>query len=228
MHAQGCYSINKDKLASTIGINHELIPYLLLEIPGCENIILNNNYATFVLNEHNEKLNGGTRTEISINYPFTEGDDVEYRWSIMIPSEAAPGGNTKEWWVIAQWHDQPDPRLGETWANFKGQPPPVAIYIENRDGNVGIGLSGIGGKKISWAPVPSDVWLDLQVKIHWSTTTDGVVSFGIDKHPDSYVVSKGRNMLNGYQHYFKAGQYRAPWVKKYSVINVKNVIFKKL
>lgn len=226
--AQGCNSIDRNKLANRMGIDKTLIPYLSLEIPSCANINLVDDYAGFVLNEVNERIHNGIRSEIAINYPFVEGDTVEYRWSILVPKASAPGGGEKEWWVIAQWHDQPDPRLGETWAKFKAQSPPVAIYIENRNGVVGIGIQGMLGKKISWSPVTTDVWLDLSAVIHWSTGDTGSVRLGVDGYPNFNHSLLGPNMLNSYQHYFKAGQYRAPTVEKYSVINIKNVRFKKL
>jgi len=227
-NAQGCKYVDKGKLANVMGINKELVPFLNLEIPSCANIYLADGYVGFVLNEQNERLNNGIRSEISIDYPFAEGDTIEYRWSIMVPSKNEPGGETSQWWLIAQWHDQPNPKFGETWATFKSQPPPVAIYIENRGGSVGIGLQGIQGKKITWAPVPTDIWLNLSVKIHWSTLNNGSVNFSVDDHPELDAKFVGRNMLNSYQHYFKAGQYRAPRINKYSKIYIKNVRFRKL
>lgn len=227
-HAQGCPSVDKHKLASVMGIDQTLIPILNLEIPNCSNIQLTHNYAKFILNEKNDKLYNGIRSEIAFDYPFTENDTIEYRWSVMIPSEGAPGDETNQWWLIAQWHDQPDPRLSETWATFKAQPPPVAIYVEKRGGAVGIGIAGILGRKISWAAAPTDVWLDLRAIIYWSTSSNGYVSFSVDDYPTLSFVSVGHNMLNSYQHYFKIGQYRAPTINKYSVVHVKNVRIRKL
>jgi hypothetical protein len=228
VQAQGCKDIDKYKLAKVMGIDKELIPFVTLEFPNCSNILLADGYASFVLNEQNEKINNGTRSEISIDYPFVEGDTVEYRWSIMIPAKEAPGDNVHQWWSIAQWHDQPNRKLGETWASYKGQSPPVFIYAKSRNGTVGIGLEDTLGKNISWAPVPTDVWLDLRVLVHWSTSSNGSVIFSVDNHPEFDFASNGRNMLNSYQHYFKAGQYRDPTIHKYSVINIKNVRFRKM
>lgn len=228
VHAHGCNFIDKNKLAETMAIDKSLIPFLSLEIPSCANINLAEGYAGFVLNEQNEKVNNGVRSEIAINYPFVEGETVEYRWSILVPKDSALGGDDRQWWLIAQWHDQPNYSAGQTWATYKGQPPPVAIHTENRNGIIGIGLAGIQGKKLSWAPVPMDEWLNLKVVIHWSTKEDGSVNLSVEGHPELTFVSSGRNMLNSYQHYFKAGQYRAPSVNKYSVINIKNIQFKKL
>lgn len=228
VHAQGCKGVDKYKLASVMGIDKELIPFMGLEIADCTNIPLFDGYAGFVLNEQNEKVNNGIRSEMAIGFPFAEGDTVEYRWSINVPAKDAPGGDANQWWAIAQWHDQPDLRRGETWATFKSQPPPVSVYMEKRNGTVGIGLQGWMSKKLSWKPLPTDVWLDLRVVIHWSTSSNGSVIFRVDGHPELDFVSAGRNMINSYQHYFKAGQYRDPTVHKYSVIYMKNVHFRKL
>jgi hypothetical protein len=228
VNAQGCAQVDKHKLASAMGIDQELVPWLNLEIPACGNIHVGVGYAGFVLDEQNDKLHDGIRSEIAIDYPFVEGDTIEYRWSILVPSAAAPGGDASQWWLIAQWHDQPDFRLGETWAMLKAQPPPVAVFVENRNGATGIGLYGLPGKRISWAPVPTDVWLDLSVVVHWRTTGDGSVHFSVDGHPEFDVTTTGRNMLNGYRHYFKVGQYRAPTIRQYSVLYVRNVRFRKL
>ena len=227
-HAQGCQYVDKYKLANVMAIDQALLSVLSFEIPTCSNIHLGNGNVGFVLNEQNVKLNNGIRSELSIDYPFAEGDTIEYRWSIMFPAKDAPGGDASQWWLIAQWHDQPDPRLSETWATFKAQSPPVALYAETRSGLVGMGLQGMQGKKISWTPVPTNVWLNLRAVIHWSTTSNGTVSLSVDDHPEFDSQADGRNMLNNYQHYFKAGQYRTPTVNKYSVIYLKNVRFRKL
>lgn len=226
--AQGCKLVDKQQLAKVMAIDPALVPLLNLEIHGCENIIVGSTDAGFVLNEQNYLVNGGVRSELAIDFPFVEGDTVEYRWSVLIPTVDTPGGDSNEWWLIAQWHDQPDPRIGQTWSTLKAQPPPLAVHIEKRNGIVGIGLSGILGKKLSWAPVPTGVWLNLSATIRWSTGANGAISFRVDNHPEMDAVASGQNMLNGYKHYFKAGQYRTPYVSRYSVIYMKNIRFRKL
>jgi hypothetical protein len=228
VNAQGCPDIDKNKLATTMRVDSSLVKLMNMEIPECKNLSLFSGYAGFVLDEKNTYLNKGIRSEISIDFPFVEGETIEYRWSIMVPSKNSPGGDSKQWWVIAQWHDQPDPRLGQTWATFKAQSPPVAIYIERRNGKVGLGLQGMRGKKISWSSIPTDVWLDLNTSIHWSRGRFGYVNFSVKGHPELDAISTGPNMLNGYQHYFKAGQYRAPTANQRSVIYIKNIHFRKL
>lgn len=210
-----------------MGIRADLVPLLSVEVADCSNISLERGFAAFTLNEFNAKVYNGIRSEIAINYPFKEGDTVEYNWSIRLPSDSAPGGNSTQWWLIAQWHDQPDPRLGETWANFKGQPPPLAIFVERRNGVVGIGLSGIQGKKLDWAPVELDRWLDISARITWHTGHEGHASVTIMGGEKIVFRHAGPNMLNSYQHYFKAGQYRAPWVQAKTTLHIRNVKFNK-
>lgn len=228
VHAQGCKLVDKYRLANVMAIDSALIPILNFEIHGCENLIVADNYVGFVLNEQKFLVNGGVRAELAIDFPFAEGDTVEYNWSVLMPAKDAPGGESNQWWAIAQWHDQPDPRLGQTWATLKAQSPPVAIYVENRKGVVGIGLQDWAGKKTSWAPVPTGIWLNFIATIKWSTGANGWVRFRVEDHPELEFAAFGKNMLNGYQHYFKAGQYRTPSVSRYSVIYMKNFTFRKL
>lgn len=226
--AQGCKLIDKSQLAKVMAIDSLLVPIVNLEIHGCENLIVGDTYAGFVLGEQNFLVNGGVRAELAVDFPFVEGDTVEYRWSVLIPAKDAPGGDSNQWWLIAQWHDQPDPSLGQTWATFKAQSPPVAVHIETRNGVVGIGLSGLLGKKLTWVPVPTGVWLNFIATIRWSTGANGSVRFRVEDHPEFEFTASGQNMLNGYRHYFKAGQYRTPAVSRYSVIYMKNFVFRKL
>lgn len=225
--AAGCPEVSKGDLAKSMGISTDLVPLLSMEVADCSNISLANGFATFTLNEVNAKVHNGVRSEIAINYPFNEGDTVEYAWSVRLPSDSAPGGNADQWWLIAQWHDQPDLNLGETWASFKGQPPPLAIYVERKDGVLGIGLSSIQGKKLDWAPVQTDLWLNIKARITWSTGDNGRAQVTISGDKTIVFEHSGRNMLNAYQHYFKAGQYRAPWVQTKTTVQIKNVKFTK-
>jgi hypothetical protein len=226
--ATGCSTVDKYTLASTMNIDSSLLPILNMEIPDCSNIQLGNGYAGFVLNVDNQKINNGIRSEMSIDYPFVAGDTIEYKWSIMLPPNSVPGADANSWWLIAQWHDQPNPLLNETWATYVPKSPPVAVYAEYQSGVVGIGLQGLLGKKLTWSPVPTNTWLDLRAVIHWSTTSDGTVNISVTGHPELSMASTGQNMLNNYQHYLKLGQYRSPTIYKYAVVNIKNVKITKL
>lgn len=222
-NALGCALIDKHRVARVMGVDAGLVSVMGMEIPTCANIHLMADYVGFVLNEQNQVMHNGVRSEVLFDYPFNEGETVEYRWSVMFPSASPPGGRADQWWLIAQWHDQPDLRRGETWASLKPQSPPVAIYVERRAGVLGMGVTGLKGRKLSWSPVPLDTWLEMRVSILWSTKNDGLVTVQVPNQPRLGFLSRGVNMLNTYQHYFKVGQYRAPSATVFSVVYVKNI-----
>jgi hypothetical protein len=220
--ATGCGLVTSDSLVAALNMDRGLESVLALEVPNCSNIEIGKNSVGFVLAARNAKINNGIRSEVAIGYPFNEEDTVEYSWSIKVPAKSNLGAEGR-WWVIAQWHDQPDSRLNESWANFKAQSPPVAIYVEKRDSIIGIGVQGVGGRKLSWAPIPIDEWLNIRAIIHWSRAESGSVKFSVVDHPSLNFEYTGLNMLNSYQHYFKLGQYRDPTVQSYSVLYIKDV-----
>jgi Polysaccharide lyase len=225
-NGQECKVPSKQALATAMSIDQELVKHLYLEIPTCEHIKLGRGYASFILKSQNPELNNGIRSEIAIDFPFVEGDTIEYRWSIKLPEENTPGGLSNEWWLVTQWHDQPDRRIGETWATFPPQNPPLSIYVEKRNGIVGLGLQGLRGKKLSWTPVPIGSWLKLSLLVRWSTGGHGSATLRLNDGHE--FVSLGPNMLNDFQHYFKAGQYRSSTINRAATIDIKDVRFIKV
>lgn len=221
--AQGCLDIGKRQVVSALSMDPSLLEVTALEVPSCTNIRVAAEDVGFVLDEQSQKIHGGVRSEIAIDYSFNEGDTVEYRWSFLLPSANPPGAEPGAWWLIAQWHDQPDRRVGETWATFKSQPPPFALIVERRSGTVGIGMNGLHGKNLSWAPAPLDKWLDVTATVHWSTSDAGSVVVQVADHPELRFEIFGRNMHNAFQHYFKLGQYRAPWLKTLAIVRVRAI-----
>jgi hypothetical protein len=226
--AHSCDKIDRQTLAKALAVEQRLIPYMHLEIPSCNHVQLHDGHASFILTDQDSMINNGVRSEFTFDYPFREGDMIEYRWAMMLPSVNTPGSRAARWWVVAQWHDQPNPRLGETWPTFRPKPPPVAIFVEQRQGVIGIGIQDEHAIKHSWSPVPLDVWLDVSVVIHWSTRTNGWALMTVNgqrRFPHRY---DGRTMLNNYQHFLKLGQYRAPGVGSRSVVNMKAVQIQKI
>jgi len=221
--AEACIDADKRQVMKALAIDPGMLSYISLEVPSCSNIRVLSNEVSFILDAQNQKIHGGVRSEVAIDYPFNEGDTVEYRWSLLLPSANPPGADAGAWWLLAQWHDQPDRRKGETWLNFKSQPPPFAVVVEKRDGVVGIGMNGLSGRIVSWVPVTLDQWLDFTATVRWSTGIDGSVVVRIEGHPEIKFEMLGRNMHNGFQHYFKFGQYRAPWVNSVAAVRFREV-----
>jgi hypothetical protein len=108
----------------------ELIRYAGIEVPSRENIQILSDpvgpYLEFRLVPGQAKKNNGIRAEISVDYPYGVGDIVRYKWEMRLPGHFKADEPRNRWWVMGQWHDQPDRTKGETWQGFPAHSPPVA------------------------------------------------------------------------------------------------------
>jgi Polysaccharide lyase len=77
--------------------------------------------SNFGLSPGQAKKNNGIRAEISVDYPYKVGDVVRHAWKMRLPDDFKADDPQNRWWVMGQWHDQPDRTLGETWAGFPGR-----------------------------------------------------------------------------------------------------------
>lgn len=89
-----------------------LLEYSHLEIAAREAVRINDEAGKQSLElslspEHGCK-NRGNRAEVSVDFPFTQGETVRYEWQFMLPNEFPSDAPRNRWWLIAQWHDQPD------------------------------------------------------------------------------------------------------------------------
>ena len=205
----GCLEQDRGDIAKALGAPH-LADILSLETADCDGLSLAEGGVGFRLGDRSAPVYGGIRSEVALDYPFVEGDVVKYAWEMKFPTGFAGDGPLNRWWLVAQWHDQPDRRKGEKWAGFAGRSPPVAIYVETRDGVPGIGVVLSGRDKRSWAPIPRGDWLRVSTTVRWSSHDDGEVVFEVAGHPEFNARIAGRNMHNSFQHYLKLGQYRHP------------------
>jgi hypothetical protein len=162
---------------------------------------------TFALKPNQKKVFGGVRSELSINYPYKSGERVTYSFDMLIPNAFKADSVKKRWWIFAQWHDQPDPKLNQTWADFPGNSPPISLFVEERDATFGVGVHYLGKEKY-WFPVDKGEWNNYSFDIIWSTDDDGQLLFSLNDK--DMIVFTGKNMLNNYQHYLKIGMYRHP------------------
>lgn len=156
--------------------------------------------------------NNGIRTEVSIDYPFVEGETVIYEWQVRLVSPF-PADELKRWWVMGQWHDQPDRTRGETWDGFPVNSPPILFGFGEQEGKPAFGVFyGMPHVMIDSFEVQPDTWVRIQARITWSRSSKGAARVEIDGLKQSakpvVISGKGANMLNGFQHYFKIGMYR--------------------
>lgn len=157
-------------------------------------------------------VNSGERTEISFDYPFEQGDTIVYKWRIMFKDDFSMAEESKRWWLISQWHDQPDIRKNESWEDFPAHSPPIALSYGILNGEEKLGFHyGVDSlDRVGMIPLIRDQWIDIRVEIHWSEGQDGSAAFYLDNASVPLFSAEGANMYNDYQHYFKIGQYRHP------------------
>lgn len=203
----------QEAIVSTLMADSSLWPHVGLEIAGARCVSVADGAVTLRILGGQAKLNNGVRTEISLDYPFEEGQTVLYSWEMMIPEGFIHDAPDNRWWVMGQWHDQPDPALGETWEGFPAHSPPQAFYFGYLDGAYRLQPQYGGSRDDDPSRLITLVpgqWLRLRVEISWSQGQEGSMSIWLDEDAEPYAAWTGPNMLNGYQHYLKLGMYRHP------------------
>lgn len=197
-----------------------LTEYANLEVDSASNVaILENGRSSYLglgIKPDQRKKNKGVRAELSVNYPYQPGDTVVYSWRLRIPADFVSDAPRNRWWLIGQWHDQPNPHRGESWSDFPSSSPPIHLALGELGGRVmvslGYGVTATGLKQQNHGPVPLDrgSWHHIVVRIHWSRQSDGTADVFIDDPNKPVFTASGPNMNNDYQHYWKVGMYRHP------------------
>jgi hypothetical protein len=167
------------------------------------------------------RVNSGTRAEIAVDYPFVEGDTVRYAWRFRLPTGTASDAPKNRWWLMGQWHVQPDKRSGETtWEARHALSPPVMLGYGVLDGQDALVLSyGVEAKPVlPMIPFARGVWHRIEAEITWSRGAAGRATILLNG--TQVAVASGPNMQNAYQHYLKIGQYRHPEIAGESWIDL--------
>lgn len=167
-----------------------------------------NKEVVFISNADIKKIHNGYRSEISLHYPYIIGGTVSYKFKIMIPSSFSISTKSNFWFLLAQWHDQPNILRGETWKNFPHNSPPLSLQVERVGNDYFLSVQQIGQEKFTFS-FPFDQWISMSFTVTWSNRENGIVVFESLGHKKEFT---GKNMLNDYWHYFKFGIYRAPVV----------------
>ncbi|QDV27038.1 hypothetical protein Q31a_54190 [Aureliella helgolandensis] len=207
-----------------------LIPYSHLDVPSRDNvkIVLEKAEASLALRlfPGQPKLHGGIRAEVSVDFPFSEHDSISYSWRFKFDETFVSDTPENRWWVIGQWHDQPDANQSETWENFRSHSPPVSLGIGEVDGTLALALTHgptrDGLEQISTEPVPIErgVWYKIETRIHWSQISNGRVEVLLNDFPEASLIGSGPNMNNAYRHYLKVGMYRHPEIESENQIYI--------
>ncbi|UUM33084.1 polysaccharide lyase [Vibrio japonicus] len=176
-----------------------LMQFMRLEAVYDKTIIPLDNKLKFVIRECQDEIHNGLRSELTVNYPFNAGDKVTYEYQLYIPRyfSSDPQGR---WFVLTQWHDQPDPALGETWEGFPGRSPLVSLYSAP-DSKFGVTYNGDS----TILPFHLGMWNTLKFEFLWSEGDEGKLAVHVNGVEFNF---SGKNMHNNYQHYLKIGMYR--------------------
>lgn len=193
-----------------------LLEFAHVEVPAIENIaILGEGVEQHLglrLLPGQKKLNGGIRAEVSVNYPYQPGDTVRYAWRFMVPKGFQSDAPKNRWWIIGQWHDQPNKNRGETWEGFPSRSPPVLLGLGELENKLvtGVLYGPCQSQKSAPVLIVPGQWHSVALEIHWSQKADGKATFFFDDMVRPATVLNGPNMHNDYPHYLKLGMYRHP------------------
>lgn len=214
-------------------VDAPLLPIASLDVASADNLRImgegDERHLGLAVLDRQAKVHGGSRAEISVDFPFVEGQTVRYEWRFMVPADFSFDEPLNRWCVIGQWHDQPDPRLSETWDAFPSRSPPVLLSIGSLDGSPGIALvygpDQPDSKQETIGVVPLKVgrWHQLSMTIHWSRSDTGKAALHMDDMSKPLLIASGPNMNNAYQHYFKVGLYRHPAITTNNWIYVDDI-----
>ena len=201
-------------------IPDSLLEYAHLDVGSVENVAITGEGESKHLGLHvfpgQSKVHGGIRAEISVGYPFQGGETVRYSWRFMLPKDFIADAPKNRWWVIGQWHDQPNKKLGETWDKFPSHSPPVSLGLGELEGKLAIVLSyGPTNAKLHQRVVgpvflERGKWHTITFVIRWSQASDGMAVVFLDDLARPALRAEGPNMNNDFEHYLKLGMYRHP------------------
>ena len=193
-----------------------LLEFAHVEVPSIENIAIQSEGADQHLGLYllagQQKLNGGIRTETSVDYPHQSSETVRYAWRFMVPQGFQSDAPKNRWWIIGRWPDQPNRDQREAWDDFPSRSPPVLLSIGELDDRLAIGMAYGPDQSQNRRPffIEPGQWHNLAVEIRWSQKADGRAAFFLNDMNQSAAMIDGPNMHNDFQHYLKLGMYRHP------------------
>lgn len=203
-----------------------LLPHARLEVPSLNNIERRQEGTVHHLSLHlfpgQAKLHNGIRAEVTLDPPHREGETLRYEWHFRLPPDFQSDAPQNRWWIIGQWHDQPDQTKGETWEGFPSRSPPLLVGLGEISGRMALGIEYGPTQAQKHGPLYIDrgVWHHIAFIIHWSQKDDGSAQVFLDDMQQPVVTFHGRNMHNGYQHFLKLGMYRHPGIDQASTIQL--------
>jgi hypothetical protein len=210
-------------------VDTSLLEYAHLEVSSRENISLFDEegkpYLGFHIIPGQPLKNRGVRAELSVDFPYRPAAVVRYEWRFRLPKDFQADEHGNRWWIVGQWHDQPDTTKGERWEGFPSHSPPILLGYgrkENRD-YLGFSYGSPTQRPVALIDIHRGVWHKLCVLIHWSQGEDGSANVFLDDAEKPVAEAHGPNMHNAYQHCFKVGMYRHPEIHSENWMHISDV-----
>jgi rhamnogalacturonyl hydrolase YesR len=154
---------------------------------------------------------GSRRSELYVYPPDPKGAERWYSTSVFVPQDykADPLRD-----IVAQWHEEPDWHLGETW-----RVPPLSLALMNSQWQIASRWDSrpvndnswdppapYGGRKEYYSPLERGVWTDWVFHLKWSYQSGGLLEAW--KNGVKIVNPSGPNTYNDQSgNYFKVGLY---------------------
>ena len=180
-----------------------------------------NNQVLRVELHPDERTHGGNRTELVIAGHDSLGYRSTYGFKFMLPDSFFKAEDSNIWFLIHQWHDEP--QAGYNWKTNKHKTKPPASLIVQYTKDQGYQLVYVTGlqtgdlkeAKILRSPIQLEpnLWYEFANEILWSVyDIDGYSKPSINgevflKDEEPTVYARGRNMYNAEGSYFKFGLY---------------------
>jgi hypothetical protein len=207
----------------------DLFPYANIDAPTIDNIALPADGGMEVrLFPGQPLLHNGIRTQIGLDFPFQEGDTVRYEWQLRFPVDFQPDPENR-WWIITEWHDQPDTSKGESWETHPVRSAIIMFTLAELEGQPILGVHyGSGQPLIGTIPITPAEWMAFSAVIHWSQGADGSMQVYLGDETEPLYTATGTNMYNAVQHYFLVGLYRHREIDVESRLQVRGIRISKI
>ncbi|PKL91472.1 MAG: hypothetical protein CVV21_07760 [Candidatus Goldiibacteriota bacterium HGW-Goldbacteria-1] len=165
------------------------------------------------------------RSELQLMRTAPAGTEIYYSWYIKIDSSYT---ESNDWQVIGQFHDQPDPALGETWSNYPAHSPPLAYKYKNGNLIISVYSWDINGvMDIASVPLSKGVWHRIKTRVFWSTENTGFVEAWLDgtaiESGTGLTRYTARNCFNNAGNYIKIGLYRSNSITTEGIVYYDNI-----
>ncbi|MBN2755211.1 MAG: heparin lyase I family protein [Candidatus Goldbacteria bacterium] len=165
------------------------------------------------------------RSELQLFNTAPSDTELYYSWYIRLDSSYTESDN---WQVIGQFHDQPDPALGETWSTYPAHSPPLAYKYRN--GNLIISVYSWDTNSvmdIASVPLSKGVWHRIKTRVFWSTESTGFVEVWLDGVPieSASAITRytAKNCFNNAGNYIKIGLYRSNNITTEGIVYYDNI-----